>query len=276
MITAGWSLKVSASFYMLDDSLDLGYMCECPDIMEVQGQEFLILSRQKEENCKEIIFAGRMDYKNGRFLVDGEAEKSLDEGFDFYAPQSFVDESGRCLLFGWLGSGELEYQMSQPPVKEGWLHSLTIPREVYVCGKGLCQRPARELKALRKGEQSMECKGVSVIDRGTVSLEILAENLKGQTVSYEIGGALKVCYRKEDQIMRIQRKRWDSPSYDEKMLPLGCLDNMHIFLDYSTAEIFINNGKITFTSKVYFDADTQIRIFSDEKIKMKTWLLEVA
>ena len=166
--------------------------------------------------------------------------------------------------------------MSQPPVKEGWLHSLTIPREVYVCGKGLCQRPARELKALRKGEQSMECKGVSVIDRGTVSLEILAENLKGQTVSYEIGGALKVCYRKEDQIMRIQRKRWDSPSYDEKMLPLGCLDNMHIFLDYSTAEIFINNGKITFTSKVYFDADTQIRIFSDEKIKMKTWLLEVA
>ena len=53
-------MKVSASFYMLDDSLDLGYMCECPDIMEVQGQEFLILSRQKEENCKEIIFAGRI------------------------------------------------------------------------------------------------------------------------------------------------------------------------------------------------------------------------
>ena len=68
-----------------------------------------------------------------------------------------------------------------------------------------------------------------MIDRGTASLEILAENLKGQTVSYEIGGALKVCYRKEDQIMRIQRKKWDSPSYDEKMLPLGCLDNMHIF-----------------------------------------------
>ena len=261
---------------MLDGSLDWGYMCECPDVIEVQGQEFLVLSRQKEENCKEIIVAGTMDYQNGRFLVDGETEKPLDEGFDFYAPQSFVDESGRCLLFGWLGSGELEYQMSQPPVKEGWLHSLTVPRELYVCGGELCQRPAEELKALRKDGQSIVCKGKAAIDRGTASLELLMDNLSGQAVSCEIGNILKISYRKESKAMRIQRKRWDAPGYDEKTLLLGSLDNMHIFLDYSTAEIFLNNGKTVFTSKAYFDANTKIQVFSDGEMKIKTWLLEVA
>jgi len=262
--------------HMLDNSLDWGYMCECPDIIEVQEKEFLVLSRQKEEDCKVIVLSGKMDYLNGKCTVNEGRGKLLDDGFDFYAPQSFTDESGRCLLFGWLGSGEEKYQMSQPSVREGWLHSLTIPREVYVSKGELCHRPAEELKALRKAEQVLECRGVATVDRGTASLEILMEDLKGQNISYDIGGVLKICYRKEDQTIGIQRKRWNSSGYDERTLLLDHLECIHIFLDHSTAEIFINNGKTTFTSKAYFGANTKIQIFSEEKIKIRTWLLEVA
>lgn len=261
---------------MLDDSLDWGYMCECPDLIETEGQDYLVVSRQRDGDCRVMIFSGRMDYESGRFHADIDSERLLDEGFDFYAPQSFVDESGRRLLFGWLGSGETEYQMSQPPVKEGWLHSLTIPRELYVDEGELCQRPAEELRALRKDEQLKKCRGTAVIDRGSTGLEILAEDLNGQNISYEIGGALKICYRKETQTVKFGRKRWNSPGYDEKVILLESLDRIHIFLDHSTAEIFINNGKMTFTSKAYFDTDTKIQICSDEQIIIKTWLLEVA
>lgn len=136
---------------VLGPGLEMGYMCECPDLVEVDGQEFLLVSRQSERGTVPLVLPGRMDYSRGRFETEGPAAL-LDEGLDFYAPQTFVDESGRCLLFGWLGSGEKDYQLSQPPVREGWLHSLTIPRELFVRGGALCQRPAEELKQLRRQE----------------------------------------------------------------------------------------------------------------------------
>ncbi len=260
---------------LLDDSLDWGYMCECPDVIEVQGEEFLVLCRQTKEDCSPLLFAGKMDYQRGRFLVNEKSGKLLDEGFDFYAPQSFTDESGRCLLFGWLGSGEETYQMSQPSVADGWLHSLTIPRELFVCGGELHQRPAEELKSLRRDCQCTECFGTTVIDHGTASLELLAENLNGHSLSCEIGDIIKIYYEKESQTMNIRRKKWSSSGYDEKRLAPGRLEQIHLFLDYSTAELFINNGKMTFTSKAYFDSNTEIRVFSDEKVTIKTWILEV-
>lgn len=114
---------------MLDSSMGWGYMCECPDLADMGERQFLIVSRQKEDGSKGMVFAGIMDYEQGRFHISEDTGVLLDEGFDFYAPQTFTDESGRRLLMGWIGAGEIEYQMSQPTVKEGWLHVLTIPRK---------------------------------------------------------------------------------------------------------------------------------------------------
>ncbi len=102
---------------MLDSSMDWGYMCECPDLADMGERQFLIVSRQKEDGCKGMVFAGIMDYEQGRFHISEDTGVLLDEGFDFYAPQTFTDESGRRLLMGWIGAGEIEYQMSQPTVK---------------------------------------------------------------------------------------------------------------------------------------------------------------
>lgn len=261
---------------ILDPSLDLGYMCECPDLLEVQGQEFLLMSRQKPKDCSGFVFAGKMDYQRGLFAVQEGSGKLLDEGMDFYAPQSFIDESGRCLLFGWLGSGEEGYQLSQPAVKEGWLHSLTIPREILVRDGELCQKPADELKALRKSEQFGEYAGETVIDRSTASLELLAENLNGQTVSFTFGSTLWVRYLQEQQTLQVYRKKWDAEGYDEKNITLANLDKIQVYLDQSTAEIFVNDGKMVLTWKAYFGADTEIRISSERKIKITTWILEVS
>ncbi len=261
---------------MLNPVLDWGYMCECPDLLEVQGPEFLIVSRQKEDGCRGMSFAGKMDYHNGKFTVTDNVGKLLDEGFDFYAPQSFIDESGRCLLMGWLGSGEIDYQMSQPAVKEGWLHSLTIPREVFARDGTLCQRPAKELASLRQNGQSTVCDGNTMINRGTASMEILAEDLNGETLSLDFGTAVSICWDNRQHILSVRRAKWDAPGYDEKHLPLAGLEKLQIFLDQSTTEIFINDGEKVLTMKAYFSENVEIKVFSESKITVNTWVLEVS
>lgn len=193
---------------------------------------------------------------------------------DFYAPQSFTDEAGRRLLFGWLGSGDAAYQLSQPAAREGWLHSLTIPRELFVRGGALCQRPAEELKQLRREEQQTESAGTMTLNRGTASLELLAEGLGGQEVSFDFGSVLKLHYRPETRAMQVMRKKWDAEGYDEKSINLARLDTLQVYLDQSTAELFVNQGEKVLTFKAYFGRDTGVKIGSEKKIRVSTWILE--
>ena len=260
---------------LLDESMDWGYMCECPDIIEIEGQEFLVVSRQKENGCRAIVFSGKMDYGVGKFKIDDCSGKYMDEGMDFYAPQNFVDETGRCLLFGWLGSGEIDYQMSQPTVQEGWLHSLTIPREIYVQNGEFCQRPAEELKTLRKQEQILRCCGNTMIDPESSCIEFYAKELTGKSISFDIGGVLKIRYSKEDRIFRVLRRKWDVDGYDEQTVLVKELEDIHIFLDNCTAELFVNGGKTVLTMKAYFGGNTKIHMCSSEQIEVHIWLLGI-
>lgn len=257
---------------VFDPAMDLGYMCECPDLIETQGQEFLLVNRQAEDGCRGLVFAGKLDYESGRFAVEGSG-RLLDDGMDFYAPQSFVDESGRRLLFGWLGSGDEAYQLSQPAAKEGWLHSLTIPRELFAYNGQLCQRPARELKNLRRDELRTPCTGQAIINRNA-SLELSAKTLGGQTISFDFGSVLKLHYSPEEQTLQVQRKKWNAGGYDEKTITLAALEDLQVFLDQSTAELFLNNGQRVITLKAYFGADMEIRICSERNITITTWKLE--
>lgn len=260
---------------LLDESMDWGYMCECPDIIESSKGDFLVVSRQKKDGCRAMAFSGKMDYETGRFKIEDQSGKYLDEGMDFYAPQSFVDEKGRCLLFGWLGSGEIDYQMSQPPVKEGWLHSLTIPREIHVMDGELCQRPAEELKALRKQGQNFLCCGETVLDPGSSCIEVYAKELTGKSISFDIGGVLKINYETASKMLCVLRKRWAGEGYDERKILINDIEDMHIFLANCTGEIFINEGKTVLTMKAYFGVDTKILVSSKNQIEVQTWLLEV-
>ena len=259
---------------MLDSSMDWGYMCECPDLADMGERQFLIVSRQKEDGCKGMVFAGIMDYEQGRFHISEDTGVLLDEGFDFYAPQTFTDESGRRLLMGWIGAGEIEYQMSQPTVKEGWLHVLTIPREVYVKNDRLYQKPAEELKHLRKNEESICGTGEIAIDRHSKCMEILAEGLENQTITFDFGKVIKFLYKKESGNLLVFRKKWNGEGYDEKEIHLDKLEDFRIYLDQSTAEIFLNQGEKVLTMKSYFTEYTLIHMNSELQIKVKTWLLE--
>mgnify|MGYP001297179041 FL=1 len=86
-----------------------GYMWECPDLFCLDGQWYLAVSPQGID-CQNV-------YGCGYFAVYGDWRgdctlsefHELDAGFDYYAPQSFVDGNGCRIQIGWMGMPDADY-----------------------------------------------------------------------------------------------------------------------------------------------------------------------
>ena len=58
-----------------------------------------------------VCMAVSGDLQTGELEVAEEAVyPSVDRGFDFYAPQTFEDETGRRILIGWMGIPDAPYE----------------------------------------------------------------------------------------------------------------------------------------------------------------------
>lgn len=234
-----------------------GYMWECPNYLKVGGRQFLIACPQgyrqteagmvKENRCGyfplEYGFDGGTDYRLGEY-------RTLDRGFDFYAPQVFQDESGRWILLGWMSTPDADYDC-EVTVKNGWVHAMTAPRELYVNEAGhLCQRPLKELEGMRKE---------------TVCRPFREDSGFAEKVSscFE----LKIFMDAEEQSWELFLRESAVLSYREGVLSLdltGCgagrsvkrvklseVRDLWILSDTSSLEIFVNGGEETFTSRIY-------------------------
>ncbi|MCV5990445.1 glycosyl hydrolase family 32, partial [Escherichia coli] len=67
-----------------------------------------------------------------------------DYGFDFYAPQTYLDENGRRILIAWIGLPEID----TPSVTHQWAGMLSLPRELTLKDGFLVQTPLPELESL--------------------------------------------------------------------------------------------------------------------------------
>lgn len=101
-----------------------GYMWECPDLFEMDGQLYIICCPQgvetqgiDYENVHQVT-AMKLDYDFDTDEYEITDIKLFDRGFDFYAPQSFEDESGRRILIGWMGIPDADY--TNPTEEAGW------------------------------------------------------------------------------------------------------------------------------------------------------------
>ena len=272
---------------LLPEAMNWGYMCECPDLIRFDDKYILIISRQEKiiengiekDSCNAIWISGEFSKENGKFIPNGE-ENRLDYGFDFYAPQSFVDENKRTLYMAWMGGGEYDYQMSQPAVKEGWLHSFTYPRELIFKDNLLYQKPVKELEVLRDKEIK------ATIDNEVVDFSL--DNLWNQfhvPSSYEfkfileeqkpfkclILGDLELDYDSNKKLLLIKRLNWITKEFDEKEMYIEEeLKTVNIFIDNSSVEIFINEGKQAMSIRAYFKEDN-IKISSKGKLQLNLW-----
>lgn len=250
-----------------------GYMWECPDYFKVEGRPVFAFSPQGIE-AEEYRFANI--YQSG-YLADvrlpdiGQIRdiykkfREWDLGFDFYAPQTFEAPDGRRILFGWAGVSDSPYD-NEPSIREGWQHSMTVPRELSWKGGILCQKPVRELEALRKDEIVLE-HGETEIHGGAFDL----------VAAREVAGDIPVCicFNQELQITYghgvVSMEFLNNTGSDRtiRKAKLDGLQNVRILMDVSLVEIYFNDGELVMTTRYYPEdpMTTNVSISGMEQVK---------
>ncbi|MDO4535643.1 MAG: sucrose-6-phosphate hydrolase [Clostridium perfringens] len=245
---------------------EFGYMWECPSVAKLQDKDILVFSPQgleKEEFKYQNIYQsgyiiGDLNYNTLEFN-HGEFHE-LDMGFDFYAPQVFKDNKERTLMIGWMGVPE-DDEDKHVSLKENWIHSLTIPRELTLREDRIYQNPVEEMKLLREktffckenfSEESLEFSDINknsyefILElENTKDLEFKIEMFKGNKEHFDLYFKEGICLISRENII-------DGPKGIRKLkLNEGKNLKLHIFVDKSAVEIYINDGEYVASSRVF-------------------------
>ncbi|WP_059171709.1 sucrose-6-phosphate hydrolase [Bacillus sp. FJAT-27445] len=266
---------------------DFGYMWECPDIIHLDGKDILLVSPQGLEPSghsyqnlfQSGYFMGRLDYEEGCFRHGPFTE--LDRGFDFYAPQTFVDKGGRTILYAWMGITD-ETEAFQPTLANRWVHALTIPRELKVHGEKVYQRPVDELAILRKDR--IEYKNVRLTGALSQldgvegrSVELLLDFPKAKNGGFRIRfrNEAELFYDEDKQAITLRRRNFKTGEPETRTCHVTALSQLRVFMDHSSLEIFINEGEEVFTAR-YFPrpADETISFFGTAEFHLIKWNID--
>ncbi|WKA53191.1 glycoside hydrolase family 32 protein [Planococcus shixiaomingii] len=269
-----WELKGILAGSHLNGLTDFGYMWECPDFFELDDQDVLLVSPQGLEE-KESFYQNEFQsgYFVGKWQVGttefphGEFHE-LDRGFDFYAPQTFQDKAGRRIMLGWMGITD-EQESFQPTIERGWVHALTIPRELELKNSRIIQKPVQELKQMReaggfKCQTSLENETKTWHElSGIVSeLVIRFQQNHAETIEIEIRKNLSIIYDKQINRLTLKRKRFEDGKIESRSCFLDKLEDLHIYLDTSAIEIFVNGGQEVFTARFFAEDNEKEIIFT--------------
>ncbi|UQF78347.1 MAG: glycoside hydrolase family 32 protein [Lancefieldella parvula] len=154
-------------------------------------------SSEPLDKWQNIWQSGYFPLPEGQKLINVETVSTesfvlWDHGFDFYAPQTFVDDSGRTILIGWMGIIDPTYHSY--PEGIGFCHNLTLPRELSLSGDGvILQRPVKKLDAKRR--ECVEFVADTVVEIGQLSADIEISGISGDGM-LTLNDALVLSYSK--------------------------------------------------------------------------------
>ncbi|MDN7240934.1 sucrose-6-phosphate hydrolase [Planococcus sp. N028] len=277
-----WEIKGTLAGSHLNGLNDFGYMWECPDFFELGEKDVLLVSPQGLE-AKESLYQNEFQsgYFVGKWKVGttefphGEFQE-LDRGFDFYAPQTFEDKAGRRIMLGWMGITDAQ-ESYQPTIEKGWVHALTIPRELELKNYRIIQKPVPELKELRepksfKYQTSLknETKTWHELEGIVSEIKIEFQQNQAETIKIEIRKNLMIIYDRSLSRLTLNRKRFADGRIESRSCFIEKLEDLHIFLDTSAIEIFVNGGQEVFTARFFAEDNEKEIIFTvDGQVDME-------
>lgn len=249
---------------------DFGYMWECPDYFNLNGYDMLLFCPQgidsEGERFKNIYQSGYImgQYDINNLTMNHGDFHELDYGFDFYAPQTFLDENGQRVLIGWMGLPEINY----PSDADGWAHCLTIPRVLTIESGNLKQRPLKALEKLRTNEET----ALGYANKFTRQLhqyegkqfELIIDILENEAteVYFEVRTSKTestlITYNKREQKLTLDRSESGQlPEPVEGTTRSTYLETplskLQLFVDTSSVEIFCNDGERVMTTRIFTD-----------------------
>lgn len=260
-------------------------MWECPDIFALDGHRILAVCPQgvpsEAEQYQNIYQSGYFIETEETRTVDASFKGTKetrnvnpsfiewDMGFDFYAPQTFETPVGRRILIGWAGVPDAEY--SSNPMNEGWQHSLTVPRELRYHNGKIYQLPIRELGQLRKKE-ILPKKESYVLDNGCG--ELIFDGIAGSSsaaICVQIGTGCSLSYEKG--LVTLQFTDDSGAGRGKRVARCEVVHKIQILMDVSILEIYINDGEIVMTSRIFFPGkDATVRFLGQAEM-IQAWQL---
>jgi len=272
---------------------------ECPDLFElaVDGDPknkkwVLIVNRNPGAPAGGTgtrYFVG--SFEGAHFLNETPAGQELwaDYGKDFYATNSFSDippKDGRRIWIGWISNWQ--YANREPTLI--WRGGQSLPRELgltqFPDGIRLVQKPIGEAKSLREREL-LQLSNVSI----PMAMQAMhLANVRGETLEIEAElaprAAREIGFRlrkggteetvlgitAEDKQVFVDRTRSgqvafapEFPGRHKAKLRQSSHVKLHIFLDRSSVEIFVNDGEVVLTDRIYPSPGSDgIELYSNE------------
>lgn len=215
---------------------DLGIMTECPDFIKLDNQDYLLFSVILGEGQNIIVYAaqGHMDWSNFSFQL--EEMHRLDDGDDFYASQSFLDEKGNRTVIPWLRSVDhVDYLEEAGHL---WNGMMGIPRHLSLVNDHLVQKPIGEIKQLSLSEnKEIDLGSYQLTDKIPVGKSLL---LKGSN------GEITIWRKDEDQyVIEIH-----SPAFIKAISWKPDIHKLILVIDNSSLEIFAENKTLSIVTFV--------------------------
>lgn len=250
---------------MLDEAEStMGYMWECPDFFTLNGKRVLMFSPQ---GMQAAGFSNRNLFQSGyligewqpgqRFIRHGEF-REMDNGHDFYAPQSFATPDGRRIVIGWLDM----WESPLPEQQDGWAGMLSLPRELSLSADDRLQmRPAKEVESLRGAwfpwpVSTLNNQQTTMVD----NCEAMEVNLRwdcarssAEQYGLRFGDGLRIYVDAQQQRLVLERHYPQYGLCGTRSVPLtaGADLNLRIFFDSSSVEVFVNDGEACLSSRIY-------------------------
>lgn len=229
-----------------------GYMWECPDMFELDGKLVLL-------SCPQGVNQQGFDYANihqttSMFLDADFKEKSfnilsihqLDRGFDFYAQQTYLDEKGRRIMIGWMGIPDADY--TNPTTDNGWQHALTLARELKIKNGKLIQLPLVEYEQLRISNYSLSSDYFNKESFSFNVYEMKVHLIQVNSLTLILRKDVQLFYNNHILTLDISLA---GSGRTTRSIELNNLNDLHIFSDTTSLEIFVNNGEEVFTTRIY-------------------------
>nr|WP_283808989.1 glycoside hydrolase family 32 protein [Vagococcus allomyrinae] len=255
---------------LLEGTGEFGTMWECPDYFEIDGRDVLLFSpinmpRQAEKYtnyASSVYMVGKVDWETGKFYVSHYDE--IDQGLDFYAPQTFATSEG-YVLTAWMHMWERTNVTAE--LNHGWSGCMVLPRCLSIVGDQLIQTPlpaiydyyhplSIDLSSIDSDySDSLEPQGIIRINgKAEISFKTIISNHSQEEicVTYEADKQQVTFSRAglKQKIIGQENHQVSSRSYcmgtnKRKVITL------EIFLDSSSVEIFINEGEGVMSSRIY-------------------------
>ncbi|WP_226035526.1 glycoside hydrolase family 32 protein [Aquibacillus saliphilus] len=260
---------------------DYGTVWECPDFFELEGKHVLLISPQEvnrvDNHNKNIhttmALIGLLNYNTGEFVV--EFEQELDQGFDFYAPQSLLTKEGKRVLIAWMNMWHEKYILHE--LGHGWNGSMTIPRELSLKNGELFQKPYQKIEGYQKNK--IEFYNLSLdgeyddksLYGNSQRIDIQFDMQNSHKLAFELfkgkREGLLLTFDKNRNELTLDRKKSDyaieyltaNDCTRSQFIDLSKPISLTILLDVSSIEIFVNDGEQVFTS-LFFSKELGERV----------------